>query len=229
MVQLIKLEWKKNQIGKYIRNACITTGVLLLFILVMAAELEADETIALYGKSMIGVSVEMFTHMSYVVFTGVMLAAFIVNGYETKSVHLMFSYPIKRQKILLSQMLAVWIFNVTALLISKVFIYLVLILTREYTGISAESIPFGESSFWMELVISSFVMVSIGYIALGIGLWMKSTRAVIVASLVLVCLSQGNIGVHTLNDNVLFYLLLIVLSILAVWLSVYRIESKDVL
>ena len=30
MIKLIKLEWKKNQIGKYIRNAVILTALLCL-------------------------------------------------------------------------------------------------------------------------------------------------------------------------------------------------------
>lgn len=37
------------------------------------------------------------------------LSACIVNAYKNKTMNLMFLYPIKRQKILISQMLAVWI------------------------------------------------------------------------------------------------------------------------
>ncbi len=32
MLKLIKLEWKKNNIGKYVRNAVILAGLLCLFI-----------------------------------------------------------------------------------------------------------------------------------------------------------------------------------------------------
>lgn len=38
--------------------------------------------------------------------------------------NLMFSYPIKRQKILASQMLAVWSFNFVALILTKLAIYM---------------------------------------------------------------------------------------------------------
>ena len=53
--------------------------------------------------------------MAFLIFTGVMLSAYIVNAYKNKTMNLMFLYPIKRQKILISQMLAVWIFNFVAL------------------------------------------------------------------------------------------------------------------
>lgn len=36
MIKLIRLEWKKNNILKYIRNAGITTAILLLFMIMMA-------------------------------------------------------------------------------------------------------------------------------------------------------------------------------------------------
>lgn len=36
MFQLIKLEWKKNKIGKYIRNAVILDAVLCLFVFAFA-------------------------------------------------------------------------------------------------------------------------------------------------------------------------------------------------
>ena len=39
-----------------------------------------------------------------------MLSSFIVSAYKNKTMILRFSYPIKRQKILASQMLAVCIF-----------------------------------------------------------------------------------------------------------------------
>lgn len=53
MLKLIRLEWKKNRIGKYIRNALILTGVLLLMLLMIAGELESTETRFSYGCDML--------------------------------------------------------------------------------------------------------------------------------------------------------------------------------
>ena len=38
--------------------------------------------------------------MAFLVFTGIMLSVFIVSAYKNKTINIMFSYPIKRQKIL---------------------------------------------------------------------------------------------------------------------------------
>ncbi len=229
MMKLIRLEWKKNNILKYIRNAGITTVVLLLFMIMAARELETEETIEMYGKGMLDSSVGMFVHMSYIIFTGVMIATFIIGAYEKKTMNLMFSYPIKRSKIILAKVYAVWIFNFLAMVSSKIIIYLVLILTKSFIGITAESIPIGDLSFWLDIILSSMAMVSVSFVALLIGLKTKSSRATIVASVIIVCFTQGNIGSATLANNIPFYVILLAVAIGAVYLSICNIETKDLL
>ncbi len=229
MIKLIRLEWKKNNIIKYIRNAAIATAVLAVFMLAMAGELEANETMQFYGRGMLGTSVELFVNMTYIVFTGVMLASFIVGAYSKKTMNLMFSYPIKRRKILLSQMAAVWIFNLAAMVASKLVIYAILLLARPYLGISAADITFGALSFWLDILLRSAAMVSIAYIALPVGLKLKSSKATIVAAVIIVCFTQGNIGSASLVNNIPFYGVLFVLSAVSVFLSVYHVEKKDLL
>ncbi len=142
MMKLIRLEWKKNNILKFVRNAAIMTAVIALLILPMAGELQRDEIDAsyLYGKGIVGTTVELFVDIAYIVFTAIMLASFIVSAYTKKTMHLMFSYPIKRRKILLSQMAAVWIFNMTAMIASKLLIYAILLLSSPVLGISMAEI-----------------------------------------------------------------------------------------
>ena len=127
MFKLIKLEWKKNNIGKYIRNAVILSLLLGVFIFSLAflgIANDPDGTLdAAPGADMISAPIELFTNIAYLIFTGVMLSAFIVSAYKNKTMNLMFSYPIKRQKILVSQMMAVWIFNFIFLILTKVCIY----------------------------------------------------------------------------------------------------------
>lgn len=229
MFKLIKLEWKKNNIWKYTRNAAVTTAVLLLLLLMAAGELETEETVWAYGGSMLGTSVGLFVHMAYIVFTGVMIAAYIVGAYEKRTINLMFSYQIKRAKIILAKVCAVWIFNFAAMVISKAVIYMVLVATKSLTGISATSLLVGEASFWINAILASSAMVSISFIALPIGLKMKSSKAAIVASVVIVCFTQGQIGSVTLANNMTFYAILFAGAVVSVWLSVWRVETRDVM
>lgn len=105
MFKLIRLEWKKNNVGKYIRNAVIMAALICLFIFALcylgiANDPETGVPDAAPGNSAVSPSIELFTSMAFLIFTGVMLSACIVNAYKNKTMNLMFLYPIKRQKIL---------------------------------------------------------------------------------------------------------------------------------
>ena len=58
---------------------------------------------------------------------------------------------------------------------------------------------------------------------------MKSGNAAIITPMLLVCRTQGNVGTYTLVGNVPFYALLFVLAVLSVYLSIYNVETKDVM
>lgn len=228
MFKLIRLEWKKNRIGKYIRNALILTGILFLLLLSVAGELESDEVKYAYGGDMLKAGVEMFTNLSFIIFSSVMLAAFIVGTYKDKTVNLMFSYPISRKMILGSQMAAVWIFNFIALVFSKLAIYAALVAVKRFTYISAENIALGSGMFYAEIVADSAVMISISFVALPVGMLFKSSKAAIIAGVVTVCFTQGNIGSYTLLGNAPFYTISLAISAVSVFLALYRVETRDV-
>lgn len=229
MLKLIRLEWKKHNIGKQIRIAVITTAFLMLFMLMTARELETAETVEAYGKSMLDASVALFVHMSYMVFTGVMIASYIVGAYEKKTINLMFSYPIGRAKIIMAKVLAVWIFDFVAMVVSKAALYAVLLLTKSFTGIGAEGLLIREPSFWLDAALSSAAMVSISFIALPIGMKLRSSKATIVAAVIIVCFTQGQIGSMTLVNNMTFYAALFAVAVASVWLSIWRVEQRDVM
>ncbi len=234
MFKLIKLEWRKNNILKYIRNAFILAVVLCIFIFAMAflgIANDPDGTLdAAEGKNIISSPIELFTSISFLVFTGVMYASFIVSAYKNKTMALMFTYPVKRQKILISQMAAVWVFNFTALVLTKLFIYICI-----YAGSKNMQQSFvidfnmADPYFYIQLLAKSFVTISMGFIALFAGLMLKSSKAAVVASFLLVIFTEANIGDFSLAGNSLFLVILTVLSFIFAGLSVCNAETRDLI
>lgn len=49
------------------------------------------------------------------------------------------------------------------------------------------------------------------------------------AAVVIVCLTQGGIGSATLANNMTFYAILFLVAVISVWLSVWRVETRDVM
>lgn len=234
MLKLIKLEYKKNNISKYIRNATIMSGIILLFLfafvyLGIANDPDTGVPDAAVGATGVTVNVELITDIAYMIFATVMHSSFTISSYKNHTMNLMFSYPIKRQLIVVAQMSAVWIFNVIALVLTKLIVYGVILFSSNFFK-PAFTIDFSFLSidFYLILLLKSIMTISISLIALFIGLIVKSSKAAIVASFLLIVLMQGNIGGVTLANNVLLPVILTAISFLFAYLSVKNIESKDI-
>lgn len=235
MLKLIKLEWKKNKIGKYICKSIILAALLCLFVyalafLGIANDPDTGMPDTAPGHNTISASVELLTSMAFLVLTGVMLSSFIVSAYKNKTMDLMFSYPIKRQKILLSQMLAVWIFNFAALTLTKLLIYGCILFASQF---QASAFPLGydmtSPGFYIQLFIKSFVIVTMGFISLYIGMFYQSSKTVIVCSFLLIFLTQANIGDLTMRGNAVFPAVLTLLSLFLAFLSICKAETRDLI
>lgn len=235
MLKLIKLEWKKNRIGTYVRAAVLLAALLCLFLFALAFLGIAEDPVtgvvdAAPGHNAISSSVELFTSMVYLVFTGVMLSSFIVSAYKNKTMNLMFSYPIKRQKILASQMLAVWLFCFIALALTKLLLYGCILTGFRFLP-SAFLLDFnmGSLGFYLQLLFKSATIVTMGFIALFVGLSLKSSKATIICSFLLIFLTQANIGDLSMANSSVFPLVLTAVSLVFAFLSVSQAESKDLM
>lgn len=226
-------QMNQNNIGKYIRNAVILTALLCLFTFALAFWGIADDpdgTLdAAPGMDTISSPIELFTGMAFLIFTCVMLASFIVSAYKNKTMNLMFTYPVKRQKILASQMAAVWIFNFVALVLSKFVIYLCIFIGSKYMRSSfVIDFDIGSLSFYIQLFLKSFVIVSMSFIALFVGMALKSSKAAIITSFLLIFLTQANVGDFTMADNAVFPFVLTAVSFGFAVLSIHNVENKDI-
>jgi ABC-type transport system involved in multi-copper enzyme maturation permease subunit len=234
MLKLIRLEWKKNNIRKYIRGAIIMAFLLGVFIFALAflgIANDPDGTLdAAPGTDVISAPIELFTSMAFLIYTSVMLATFIVSSYKNKTMNLMFSYPIKRQKLLASQMIAVWSFNFIALIVTKLAIYLCVFMGARFMQSSfAVDFSIGSLSFYVGLILKSVVIVSMSFIALFVGMALKSSKATIITSFLLIFFTQANVGDFTMANNAVFPVILTIISLGFAVLSIYNVESKDLI
>ena len=87
----------------------------------------------------------------------------------------------------------------------------------------------GSLSFYIQLILKSFVIVSMSFIALFVGMAVKSSKATIITSFLLIFLTQANVGDFTMADNAVFTLVLTAVSFGFAVLSICNVENKDVL
>lgn len=236
MGKLIKLEWEKYEIGKYIRNAAILIVLLVIFNYAMTflgIANDPDTGVPDMAFSNMGVStnVELLTDITFLIFAAAMHATFIIGAYKNKTMNLMFLYPLNRKKIMAAKMLAVCIFCFAGIVIAKLACY----------GVSNLGFMMGQKasfpmdynmlsvSFYIQLLIRSAATISISLLALLIGMIAKSSKVTVISSFLLIILMQGNVGGATLKDNLAVPIVLMAISVLAAILMVQRVEKKDVM
>lgn len=236
MGKLIKLEWEKYEIGKYIRNAAILIVLLVIFNYAMTflgIANDPDTGVPDMAISNMGVStnVELLTDITFLIFAAAMHATFIIDAYKNKTMNLMFLYPLNRKKIMAAKMLAVCIFCFAGIVIAKLACY----------GVSNLGFMMGQKasfpmdynmlsvSFYIQLLIRSAATISISLLALLIGMIAKSSKVTVISSFLLIILMQGNVGGATLKDNLAVPIVLMAISVLAAILIVQRVEKKDVM
>ncbi len=234
MMKLVRLEWKKNHIRKYMLGAVITAAALCLFAYALSfwgIANDPDGTLdAVAGKDTVSSVVELFSGMAYLIFASVMCASFVVSPYKNKTMNLMFVYPIKRQKILAAEMLSVWLFNFAALVLTKLAAYLCVYIGSGFmTSSFVVDFDMGSGFFYIQLVLKAVVIVSMSFLALFIGMAVKSSKACIVSSFLLIFLTQANVGDFTMAGSAVFPAVLTVISLAAAVLTVCRAEKKDLI
>lgn len=232
MIKLIKLEWMKNNTGKYILKAALLTVVICVFILSLAflgIANDPDGTLdAAPGAEGISMAVELFANMTYLVLTSSMFGSFIISGYKNRTMELMHTYPISRQKILASQMLAVWLFCFTALVLTKLLIYTAIAAGAGFLRSSfVIDVHLGSLSFYLDTAARAFVTVSLGFICLFTGLVMKSSRAALITAFLLFFITQGNVGDFSLAGNRAFMLALTVISFVLAGVVICQAEERE--
>lgn len=172
--------------------------------------------------------IELFTNLSFLIFTAVMMSSFIITPYKNKTMNLMFSYPIKRQKIVISQMLSVWLFCFVVLLLGKLFIYtLLLAVNGSMTAYFSLGYNMSNIGFYIQIVLKSVVTVTLGFIALFIGNSMKSSKAAIITAFLLFVVMNGTVGDFSLRGNAIVPMTLVIISLVCAYLSLYKVETKD--
>lgn len=87
----------------------------------------------------------------------------------------------------------------------------------------------GNISFYIQLILKSIVLVSMGFIALFAGMLLKSSKASIITSFLLIFLTQANIGDFSLAGNPGVSVILMVISLASAALSVRNVETRDLI
>lgn len=232
MLELVKLELKKYPFKRYLLNAAVACLLITaLVLLIQCSPTLTGEEIFTDGGQLLGASEKMF-RLTFLIFQSVLLGKIVVGEYRRRTVLSLYSYPIRRRKIISAKLLLILSFTYLAFVIGSLIANsLSLVLLRNTPLLAGQDLWL----LWRQAAVlnalSALITGIIGLVPLFFGMLKKSSTVTIVAGLLsALLLNSDGIGSGApLGDILAVNLVMILLGLAAACLVLYRVENEDVL
>lgn len=242
MLDLMKLEIKKHSLKRYVFASVITNlvifGFLILLILtdkpssVLFQELEQELNFSeLIPNLSVGFDMlDTLVKTVFVVFASILIARLVIDEYKSKTISVMFMYPINRKKIIWAKLLIVMAFTVSAIFLSDIIQAAGLVLLNEILHFTPDFITVRLAGQAIaKFATSAAAFSGVGFIPLYFGMKKKSVPATIVSAVILVCILCSSNGGFSLSSIVYIPIALTLIGVAIAYLSFRNIEREDVI
>ncbi len=189
MIKLMKLELKRNNIKTYVIAGAVTCIVMIafLYLFAYAPHIDPDPELQIFaGYDNI---ISLFSVLSTAVFatlSATMYTRFIIDEYRDRKPILLFSYPVRRDKILFSKLLVVFLFTVTSMIISNILIFTVFSVSESISPLVNDTLTVRMMIKALKItIIMAITAGAIGIVATGIGFLKKSVPTTILSGVLL--------------------------------------------
>ncbi|NFM48112.1 bacitracin ABC transporter permease [Clostridium botulinum] len=194
MKHLIKLELERFPVKPHL------LGVILANIIILALSVSVSSTFATTSMQSIPSGLpplqlstvaiaKLLIKTTLIVWQSVLIATIIVEEYQSKTIMLLYTYPINRKKMIAAKITLVCGIMLIFYLSSEVFQHIAIYIFSRYISF----ITYQLDNILIQLVIIVSAIL-LGLVPLYIGMIRKSTIATIVSSLIIVCITSNSQG-----------------------------------
>ncbi|AJS59939.1 ABC transporter permease [Paenibacillus sp. IHBB 10380] len=226
MLNLMKLELKKNKLGWYYKGAAIAT-VVIIFLMWLIEYTDDESGFADYAEAIS--SAGLFVRATFAIFAGVLIAKMIINEYNSKTISLLFTYPISRKKLMFSKLLIVSGLTFITIMISNVIVVLGYLAMNSFFHFKPGMVP---TDLLIEqgisIIVQAVAATGFSLICLYFGMRKKSVPITIVSSILVVALNTQNLNGFNISSIIAVPISFGLIGILIAYLSIRNIESKDI-
>ncbi|MGN7402687.1 ABC transporter permease [Cytobacillus praedii] len=228
MLQIMKLEWNKNQMTRYFKTfVCCILGIYG-FVTLIAID---SGDMGSFQEFMSLITV--ITNITFMIFGSVILSRLVISEFRTKTMQVLFTYPIQRKKLLLAKLILAYTFTTGSLLIGICLMQVTTLFLQPSLGLFAGTITWQEIvATFPKTVTNAFSMGAIALIPLFFGMRKKSTATTITSAVIIGVLVNSTVSdsgkTFSLADVVIIPLILALLGIGIAYLSFRNIDRQDV-
>ncbi len=229
MRKLISLEIKKFKLFSSWKSVTIA-NLVMMALLCMVYFVEKSEGVNDYESY--GTAFVMFGSIirpTFIIFAAVLISRLIIDEYKSKSITLLFMYPIKRKKIMVAKLIIVAVFTFSMVVLSNLLFGSVFYLVDSYFHITTKALTAEVlKAGLISMLISAVASAGIGLIPMFFGMKKKSVPATIVSAIVMVSLTNSTVENVNMYSFIVIPIALAMVGFLIAFFSFRNIENVDI-
>ncbi|WP_019394572.1 ABC transporter permease [Priestia filamentosa] len=234
MLKLMKLEYQKHHLSQYFKMVAI--WILIIFGLVAlmgwGSRKEIEPMFPTYTDFM--TLTNIFIRIVFITFSAVLLSRLVIDEYKNKTIHLLFTYPLQRKKLMQAKLLIVLIFCFVSIGMATFVISLLIFFVSPHLYLVENPVKMNEIiSTIPSTLINAVMMAGISLIPLFFGMRKKSTAATITWAVIIGLLINSTVSTggeeFSLSQFIVIPTILCLFGLLIGYLSYRKVDKIDVL
>ncbi|GIN98319.1 bacitracin ABC transporter permease [Siminovitchia terrae] len=233
MLKLIKLEWRKHQMGRYITSffSCVIGIYGFMALISLTSKNDVDAAMESFQEFMSVVNI--LSNITFIILGSVILSRLIISEFRTKTMQVLFTYPIKRKKLLFAKLTLAYLFTAGSLFAGVWLMQIITYFLQPSLGLFEGTVSMQDLvATFPKTLTNALTMSAIALIPLFFGMRKKSTAATITSAVIIGFLINSTVSdggaTFSLANVVFIPLLLALLGIGIAYLSFRNIDVKDV-
>jgi len=230
LLKLLRLEWKKNCIAGYFKGLIISIVGILAAVVLMALGSGDEQVFRDYTDFMSLTNI--LIRIVFIIFSSVILSRLVIDEYKNKMVQLLFTYPLKRKKIILAKLSLVFGFCFFSIIVATFMINIAVYFLNPMMNLFDTPVEIQEMVATIpSTFVNAFMMAGVSLIPLYFGMRRKSTAstitsAVLIGFVINATVSNGDSSA-SLFQFVGVPIIMCLLGLIIGYLSYYKVDKVD--
>ncbi|EJP88375.1 ABC transporter permease [Bacillus cereus] len=229
MLRLMKLELRKFKLGWYVQRAVIANIVILALLIFVSivAQIEGDPKIR--DPQIILSMASALVRATFIIFGGVLIAKLIIDEYKSKTILLMFSYPINRKKMMASKLAITATLTFITVILSNILVVGIFFGIDSYFSILPNSFTVDQLiQEGINLIPLAIATAGISLIPLYFGMRKRSVPATIVSSIIVVLIAINNPPIFPIATFLPLQFTFAAIGVAIAYYGIKNIEKEDI-
>ncbi|UHA73252.1 ABC transporter permease [Paenibacillus sp. 481] len=198
MLKLMWLDWRKMRLKGLLRTILSANGIIILWLIAF----KAGHPDGFNSYEDLFKEIAFYTRTVVVIFASLLTARVVLDEYRTRTITILFVYPVSRTNLLISKLALVSVMTFVTMVCSHLLVAVVVVSTYLYnSSISQAMVLEMVTHEALNVIIFAFAAVGMGFVLFFIGMIRKSAAAMLVSSC-LMTMSSSEMFSQSVHDNV---------------------------